>query len=115
MAATRPERVLLLANLLYLFSLAVPANADHYENSTSPSVWIRCQADVTSLVPGASQAILSFDLRNDPPPRPGGQTACHFAFDSWGGWVLRDLQLRLRNRFGPLARCAPDHRRHGVP
>ena len=49
-------------------------------NPSAPSEWQGFSFDITSLISGASSALLSFDLRNDAPPRKPDPTTSQVWF-----------------------------------
>ena len=49
-------------------------------NNTNPSEWTRHEFDVTALIVGASNAVVSFDLRNDGPPFTPDNTISDVSF-----------------------------------
>ncbi len=49
------------------FAAPVYQNVGTATNSSNPSTWLEQTFDITSLISGATSAILSFDLRNDAP------------------------------------------------
>jgi len=54
---------------------------DNVSNATNPSEWLSFSFDVTSLITGATQADLSFDLRNDEDGPENTTSALSFAAD----------------------------------
>jgi hypothetical protein len=97
-------------------------------NASVPSVWLRFDVDVTGLIPGATSAQLSFDLRNDAPAElytasttvsavefgvDGGAYFARFAYAAGGnsshwrdvrlvfdGTMLRDQYAAQNNHLG---------------